>query len=973
MKQNMKTKFRILLNSITFSAALAIPLGLIAQERQARVAGKLVTGKDTSPSARATGLTSLPLEARASISAQLAKLTASGGAAFDYLGYSVAIDGDTVVVGAPLATIGTNHMQGAAYVFVKPRSGWSNLTEVAKLTASDGAVVSVLGLSVSISGDTVVAGATGASRPHCPQCEQGAVYVFVKPATGWADMTETAKLTASDAVAFDALGYSVAISGNTVVAGEVGDIFDGLGDRAAAYVFVEPVTGWINTTQTAKLTASDHLASDAFGISVAISGNTIVAGAPDVTTAGFSQLQGAAYVFVKPPSGWTDMTQAAKLTASHGTYADYLGTSVSISGDTVVAGAPGRGVSQGAAFVFVQPASGWADMTETAELTGGTFGDLLGYSVAISGNALAAGAPRWPAYHGPGSVYLFLKPKTGWRSTSHFNAKLTASDGRVNDYNGFSVGLSASTVVGGAHGATIGSNSQQGAAYVFAPGNSYLSAHTKLAAPSSSSTNFEPETKKQPRYRVISFGTFGGPQSYLNLNGPTSQVVNNNGIVAGFADTFTADPFCYIDDCFYPNAFQRRNDVLTNLGALPNGQWSAASWITDTGLIAGVSENGVIDPLISLPEFHAVLWKKGQIIDIGTLPGGFESLVPVVNNRGQVVGLVTNGTSDPYSFLYNLIFGITTGTQTRAFLWDEQNGMQDLGTLGGPDAWATAVNERGQIAGHSYTSYSAGPGGIPQIDPFFWENGKMTDLGTLGGPTGFANSLNGQGQVVGQMDTAKLSVGIFIFHPYLWDKGTLTDLGTFYPPLGHGAANWINDSGEVVGWADDRLSDFPFLWKDGLKHNLGTVAGDFSAYANHINSKRQIVGSSHSIAGSAHAFLWEDGGPIIDLNTVIASGSGVRLTNALFINERGEIAATGFLPNGDQRAFLLIPCGEGDENCEDNIASQGAATQGSPMSVTQHLLTRTSVSPAIGGRGVLDRLRCRRFPGLRPLEPATNR
>jgi hypothetical protein len=125
-------------------------------------------------------------------------------------------DGSTVVAGAFGAAIAGNRFQGAAYVFVKPGTGWATTTETAKLTASDGAASDSLGSSVAISGDgsTVVAGANGTSG-------QGAVYVFVKPSTGWGSTTETAKLTASDGAAANGLGWSAAISSNgrTVVAG----------------------------------------------------------------------------------------------------------------------------------------------------------------------------------------------------------------------------------------------------------------------------------------------------------------------------------------------------------------------------------------------------------------------------------------------------------------------------------------------------------------------------------------------------------------------------------------------------------------------------------------------------------------------------------------------------------------------------------------------------------------------------------
>src|SRR5262249_39808889 len=151
--------------------------------------------------------------------------------------------------------------------------------------------------------------------------------------SGWADMTETAKLTASDEVSGDVLGWSVSVSGDTVVAGEPGNANSP--GQGAVYVFAKPAHGWMNMIETAKLTASDGMPSDEFGTSVSISANTVVAGAHYATISGSSQFQGAAYVFVKPPSGWATMTQTAKLTASNAAYADYLGSSVSISGNTV--------------------------------------------------------------------------------------------------------------------------------------------------------------------------------------------------------------------------------------------------------------------------------------------------------------------------------------------------------------------------------------------------------------------------------------------------------------------------------------------------------------------------------------------------------------------------------------------------------------------------------------------------------------
>src|SRR5215469_320245 len=189
---------------------------------------------------------------------------------------------------------------------------------------------------------------------------------------------------------------------------------------------------------------------------------------------------------------------------------------------------------------------------------------------------------------------------------------------------------------------------------------------------------------KHHHYKLIDIGTFGGPQSFVNPgSGNESQnytmVLNNGGSVTGWAESSTPDPFpafCFTDDCVTAHAFAWKNGAKINLGALPGGASSAGNWISSNGLIAGLSQNGEIDPLIpGLPEVRATLWAHGRIIDLGSLPeGGFESIANAVNSKSQVVGIATNTIPDPNSM-------IGSGFQTRAFIW--QNGvMQDLGTLG---------------------------------------------------------------------------------------------------------------------------------------------------------------------------------------------------------------------------------------------------------------------------------------------------
>jgi hypothetical protein len=380
---------------------------------------------------------------------QLAELTASDAGAIDDLGFSVAISGNTVVAGDPQAMIGANQVQGAAYVFVKPAPGWGNMTQTAKLTASNGTAFAFLGLSVAISGDTIVAGAyqngVGSNQ------DEGAAYVFVKPPTGWVDMTQTAELTASDGTPGFNFAHSVAISGNTIAAGSLGVDFS----QGAAYVFVEPAGGWADMTETAKLTASDN-PGVYFGQFIALSGNTVVAGAPDAVIG--NRAQGAAYVFVQPAGGWANMTQTAKLT---GTSSRQLGWSVAISDSTILAGDLSAYVNghqdQGAAYIYVEPASGWTDMTQTARLTAsdGTSNNFFGSYVSIVDDIAAVVGLQTNA------VYVYKKPASGWRTTSKFSAKLTPQPGAA---LGASVGVDGQTVVTGGS-----SSAQGGTVFVFGP------------------------------------------------------------------------------------------------------------------------------------------------------------------------------------------------------------------------------------------------------------------------------------------------------------------------------------------------------------------------------------------------------------------------------------------------------------------------------------------------------------------------
>ena len=392
---------------------------------------------------------------------QEAKLTASDGADDDSFGGSVSISGDTLVVGASWDD-DSGHASGSAYVFERDGDGPGAWAQVAKLTASDAAELDEFGSSVSIGGDTVVVGAPGDDGSSY---DFGSAYIFERDEGGLGNWGEAAKLTASDGAEFAKFGTSVSISGDTLIVGAPGD------DSGSAYVFERDAGGSGNWGEVAKLTASDGASGESFGWSVSISGDTVVIGAyhdyPD----------GSAYLFEEPETGWPEsMTETAKLTASDGVEYGAFGYSVAISGDAVIVGAPAddsNGENSGSAYLFEKPESGWpATMTETTKLTasdGATYNNL-GHSVSISGDTAVAGTPQGTNSSGAysGSAYLFTKPESGWPATMTETTKLTASDGDWTDFFGWSVSISGDTVVSGAyHDDDLGEDS--GSAYVFGP------------------------------------------------------------------------------------------------------------------------------------------------------------------------------------------------------------------------------------------------------------------------------------------------------------------------------------------------------------------------------------------------------------------------------------------------------------------------------------------------------------------------
>jgi hypothetical protein len=411
---------------------------------------------------------------------QQAELTASDAGAEDSFGSTVAISGDTIVVGEPRVEGGI----GAVYVFTMPAlGGWANAHQTAELTASDNDQGDGFGASVTISGDTIVAGSPDHEVGGDPAA--GAVYVFTEPASGgWTNLVSPVELTAADGSSNDDLGASVAIAGDTIVAGAPGRTVSSNSKAGTVYVFTPAAGGgWAGANET-ELTPSGaaDVDEEVVGTTVAISadGSTVAAGGNVLLSTGQHVIRpnGAVLVFQRPPAGaWSDESQSALLTVS-GVSGEDLGSSLALlqDGDTVVAGAPGSTINgsadQGALEAFTRPETGWADETAAgAELdigAAGAAGDLLGYGVGLAGNTIFASAPGSGSEQG--AVYEFTEQGGAWTTQHQATAELpAASDGAAGDLLGASLGVSSDgkTVVAGADNHATGMMSGEGDAYVF--------------------------------------------------------------------------------------------------------------------------------------------------------------------------------------------------------------------------------------------------------------------------------------------------------------------------------------------------------------------------------------------------------------------------------------------------------------------------------------------------------------------------
>ena len=354
-------------------------------------------------------------------------------------GMTVDIDGNTAAVGASGFRF-SDFPLPVVCVYTREAANWTKgqcLTEEDEVPNSD----DNYGFAIAVSGNTLV---VGAASDVTNGVTGGAAYVYVRDGHTWSLQQ---KLFASDRANFDQFGIAVDVVGDTIVVGAHGDNDEGF-QTGAVYVFRRNGTTW---TEEQKLKASDAAPDSAFGLSVALSGQTVAIGAPGESSGALSS--GAVYVFVNDGTSWQ---QQGKIKANSAMMNQQLGSTVSVSGDTIVAAAPGELIgepaddfnnvlSKGAVYIFERTGTSWDHQKRFFERDRNRTG---GFAVraAIDGDTIIVGDPTYDAgARFTGAVYVFERKGNGW-SLKH---TLAANDGQFLQAMGFSIAVSGDTVIAG--------------------------------------------------------------------------------------------------------------------------------------------------------------------------------------------------------------------------------------------------------------------------------------------------------------------------------------------------------------------------------------------------------------------------------------------------------------------------------------------------------------------------------------------
>ena len=344
---------------------------------------------------------------------------------------AVDIVAGTVIVGA--------HAENYAKIYDDKNNRWEMQAQVSEAKGSFGWSVAIGSLHLRGNPHAAIVGAPNNSDRGN---NAGAVFIYAPSRDTW---KQQAKLTAADAAAANNFGHAVSIDGNTAVVGSPKS--DDAGKNSgAAYIFVREGARW---EQQAKLLPNDLVGSDAFGEDVFVSGRTVVVGAPQHSHSGL-RFPGAAYVFDRVGTNWV---QKAKLTASDAAKSDRFGHSVAISGDTIIVGAPLRdtpaGKDAGTAYIFVPDGDSWKQQAMLMPAKAGA-SNQLGFGVATTGNIAIVGAPaRNEGARAAGAAYSFVRVEGVWEEKE----KVVPKDGARDLKFGSSIGMSDNSVVISSHNA----------------------------------------------------------------------------------------------------------------------------------------------------------------------------------------------------------------------------------------------------------------------------------------------------------------------------------------------------------------------------------------------------------------------------------------------------------------------------------------------------------------------------------------
>ena len=384
-----------------------------------------------------------------------AKLIPSDGEPEDLFGFSVAMDGDTVIIGSHRSNV-PGADSGSAYIFVRRGSDW---VQQARLIANDANEFEWLGYAVAVSGDTAI---VGAIRSNTTGKDSGAAYIFVRNGELW---TQQAKLVGDNTEPRDNFGFSVAVGGDIVVVGSPNNTSTG-----SAYIFEREGAEWVQRRNRVRLRMFPYdprgkglIQSSAagFGYSVAISGKKIIIGSQS-TKIGKAAV-GTAYIFV--PDEGTFWKQSAQIAASNGKRDDKFGASVDIGEDYLIVGAPSHsagGSNSGVSYIFALHEDGWTQRGILVD-DDTAIDDRFGGAVSISGNTAIVGAQENDdAGSNAGAVYVFERHGTHWA----LQAKLLSGNPTSGELFGCAVSISGDTALIGACG-NDDNGPSAGAAYVF--------------------------------------------------------------------------------------------------------------------------------------------------------------------------------------------------------------------------------------------------------------------------------------------------------------------------------------------------------------------------------------------------------------------------------------------------------------------------------------------------------------------------